>query len=151
MRKASLIAVLFLFLFLYTGFADSEVGKTKKTGDGMSGIVFFTTQNLQELKTFYLDRVGCTLWIAQGECIILKHGNFLFGFCQRDKADTCGMLTFFYKEKKEVDRMYGEFKALAQSPPKENKKYAIYHFFAQDPEGRAIEFQYFMDPIDWDF
>ncbi|MCK4766702.1 MAG: VOC family protein [Candidatus Aminicenantes bacterium] len=117
----------------------------------MSGIVFFKTQKLKELQSFYVEQVGCTLWLDQGGCIILRHGSFLFGFCQREDSETCGMLTFFYKKKEEVDRMYKKFKAIADAAPKENKKYDIYHFFARDPEGRAIEFQYFINPIEWNF
>lgn len=151
MRKKALLLIAVLVLFLITGFAGTGKTAGKNKEEGMSGIVFFTTQQLNVLKEFYINRVGCTLWLDQGGCMIFKHGNFLFGFCQRDKTDTCGMLTFFYKDRKEVDRMYKEFKDLAQGPPKENPKYKIYHFFAKDPDGRAIEFQYFLDPIDWNF
>jgi len=62
-----------------------------------------------------------------------------------------GLITFFFKSKADVDTAYEELKDIAVSPPKENKKYAIYHFYAKDPEGRSIEFQYFMHPVDWDF
>ena len=43
------------------------------------------------------------------------------------------MITFFYKTKKEVDDLY---KNLFPScpPPKENERYNIYQFFAEDPE-----------------
>jgi len=50
-----------------------------------------------------------------------------------------------------VDRQYQKFKSIAIASPKENKRYRIYHFYARDPDGRSIEFQYFMHPIDWDF
>jgi histidyl-tRNA synthetase len=43
------------------------------------------------------------------------------------------------------------FEAQAVSSPRENSKYRIYHFYARDPEGRSIEFQSFLHPIDWDF
>jgi len=53
------------------------------------------------------------------------------------------MLTFFYDDKSDVDRMYSKFSQLADEEPRDNPKYPIYHFFAKDPEGRVIEFQYF--------
>jgi predicted lactoylglutathione lyase len=130
----------------------AEVGPKKQQQEcGVSGIVFFKTQKLQELKVFYLEKVGCQLWMDQGDCLIFKFGNMLFGFCQRDKADLNAMITFFYERKSEVDRVYKTFKKIAVSPPEQNKKYPIYHFFAHDPEGRMIEFQYFTNTIDWDF
>jgi hypothetical protein len=75
----------------------------------------------------------------------------LFGFCQRDEAEPGGLLTFFYDSREGVDRMYRRFKSTAVAAPKDNPKYKIYHFYARDPEGREIEFQHFLNPIDWDF
>lgn len=109
----------------------------------MAGIVFFKTNKLKELQRFYLQEVGCELWMDQGDCIILQHDDFLFGFCEREKAETAGIITFFYKAKQEVDRFYRKFSQIADSEPKDNPKYPIYHFFARDPENRIIEFQYF--------
>ncbi|NQV16920.1 MAG: hypothetical protein HQ534_00020 [Armatimonadetes bacterium] len=51
---------------------------------------------------------------------------------------------FIIDTKIEVDRFYEKFKENAISSPSENKKYPIYHFFTSDPEGRMIEFQYFL-------
>ena len=113
----------------------------------MSGIVFFRTQKLGELKDFYLNQVGCQLWQDQTDCLIFKHGNFLFGFCERDDVDTEGIITFFYDRKEEVDQFYEKFKKIALSPPSMNEKYGIYQFFARDPEERMVEFQYFDHPV----
>ena len=57
-------------------------------------------------------------------------------------------ISSFNKTKKEVDDLY---KNLFPScpPPKENERYNIYQFFAEDPEGRTLEFQHFLHPIDW--
>lgn len=114
----------------------------------MSGIIFFRTQKLIELKDFYLNRVGCQLWQDQKDCLIFQNGNLLFGFCERDDVDKEGIITFFYDRKEKVDRMYDKFKEVALSPPSMNEKYRIYHFFANDPEGRKVEFQYFDHPVD---
>ncbi len=111
----------------------------------MSGIVFFKTQKLEELKKYYIEEVECQIWMDQGDCIIFQNGNFLFGFCQRDKIDKCGIITFYYDTKIEVDRFYEKFKETATSSPAENKKYPIHHFFTYDPEGRMLEFQYFLN------
>ncbi len=117
----------------------------------MSGIVFFKTRKLETLKEFYLQRVGAKLWMDQRDCVILRFGNMLFGFCQREKADLDTLITFFYPTKGEVDLAYREFQSTAVAPPEMNPNYPIYNFFARDPEGRMIEFQYFTCPIDWEF
>lgn len=120
-------------------------------GTDMPGIVFHSTQKLDDLKTFYND-LGATIWVDQGDCIILNFNNFLLGFCQRDQpAETCGMLTLFYRTKEEVDAVYDKVKDCATGPPKENTKYNIYQFFAKDPEGRTLEFQVFLHAINWDW
>ena len=116
-----------------------------------SGIVFFSTTKLEEVTTFYIERVGCELWLDQGGCAILRYGNLLVGFCQSQEADLDTLVTFFYEKKEDVDALYDELKPIAISAPKENTKYRIYHFYARDPDGRSIEFQSFLHPIDWDF
>ncbi len=116
-----------------------------------SGLVFFKTTMLEELKDFYIQPIGCDLWLDQGTCAILRYGNLLVGFCQSQEADLDTLITFFYEKKEDVDELYDELEASARSAPKENTKYRIYHFYAQDPEGRSIEFQSFLHPIEWDF
>ena len=109
----------------------------------MNGIVFFKTNDLDRLKKFYLEAVECSIWMDQKDCVIFCHGEFLFGFCQRDSIDKCGILTFFYSNKEKVDFFYEKFKQIADGEPRDNPKYPIYHFFTEDPDGRMIEFQYF--------
>lgn len=109
----------------------------------MSGIVFFKTENLNDIKLFYIEKIQCSLWMDQGDCVILQHGNFLIGFCERDSVDTQGMITFYYENKEAVDDMYEKFIDTADGAPRDNPKYPIYHFFCKDPEGRTLEFQYF--------
>ena len=113
----------------------------------MSGIIFFGTQKIKELKEFYINQVGCELWLDQRDCLIFRHGNFLLGFCQREQVEKQGIITFFYEKKEEVDRLYEKFKEVAVSEPAMNQKYGIYQFFAADPEGRKVEFQYFDYPV----
>jgi len=113
----------------------------------MSGILFLKTKQLQAVRDFYQSRISCEIWRDQGDCVILRHGNFLFGFCERETVDTEGMLTFFYDSKEEVDRMYALLEPISTTQPKMNARYNIYQFFATDPEGRALEFQYFADRV----
>jgi hypothetical protein len=129
---------------------DGVMGNLAQEAPGC-GIVFFNTTRLEKLKDFYIHRVGCKLWLDQGSCAILKYGNLLVGFCDGETGETDAVLTFFYKNPADVDFQYHKFKSIAVAAPKENKKYRIYHFYARDPEGRSIEFQCFLNPIDWDF
>jgi hypothetical protein len=115
---------------------------------GLAGIVFFRTTMLQEIVEFYVSEVGMHIWLEQADCVILSHGNLLLGFCDRDTPEVDGMITFFYPTREDVDAMYNLLNHIATSEPKEFEKYEIYQFFAQDPEGRAIEFQAFLRPIE---
>jgi len=112
----------------------------------MSGIVFLKTQKLGDMKDFYREQVHCRVWLEQADCVILQHGNLLFGFCKRDNIDTGTMLTFFYDTEEEVNKIYRQLKPISSSAPTHNDKYRIYHFFARDPEERPIEFQSFNRP-----
>jgi predicted lactoylglutathione lyase len=116
----------------------------------MAGILFLKTQNLENMKTFY-SNLDSEIWIDQGDCIIFKHDNFLFGFCQREQVSKEGLITFFYKSKQEVDEIYKKIQDRANSEPSENDKYKIYNFFATDPEGRELEFQTFLHEIDFNW
>lgn len=113
----------------------------------MSGINFFKTENLEDIKDFYIDKVGMNLWLDQGGCIILQHGNMLLGLCESDGKETEGVITFFYREREKVDEKYEQFKDTAREKPKVREKFDIYNFFAEDIEGRTIEFQTFLHPV----
>ena len=110
----------------------------------MAGIIFFKTKNLDSIRDFYLLTIGMDLWLDQKDCVILKHGNMLLGFCERDEIDHGGMITLFYRTKEEVDSVYEKLKSIATTEPIENQKYSIYQFFAKDPEDRVLEFQCFL-------
>ena len=114
----------------------------------MSGIVFFGTNKLTELTDFYHKKIGCDIWLEQADCRIFRHNNFLLGFCTRKKIDINGIITFFFSNRREVDRFYEKYRSIAETPPVNNEKYNIYHFFIRDPEGRKVEFQYFNSPVD---
>lgn len=112
----------------------------------MSGILFLQTTDPAPLQKFYTEIVGCEIWLEQADCILMRHGNFIFGFCKRDKVQADAMLTFFYETREEVNTMYDKVKDIAKGPPADNEKYNIYQFFATDPDGRMVEFQHFSHP-----
>lgn len=113
----------------------------------MTGIIFFKTRILRELQEFYISKLEMEVWLEQEDCTVLRHGNLLVGFCQRDNYEINGMITLFYDSKSDVDAMYERLVNIAEAPPIENKKYKIYQFFAKDPEGRVLEFQHFMHSV----
>jgi hypothetical protein len=108
------------------------------------GIVFFQSEHRAETVEFYVEAVGAEVWREQVGCTILRHGNMLFGFCDDDDdTDRCGILTFVYGSAEEVDQMYARLEDVARAEPHENSDYEIYQFFADDPDGRTVEFQTF--------
>lgn len=137
-----------LFFFIAGCIHTNEDSKTmnqqadQKSND-RGGIIFFASKDPVKVANFYIETIGCELWLDQGACKILKHGNRLFGFCESDHADQEAVITFFYPTKEKVDHMYKEMKDRALEPPKMNPKFHIYHFYARDPENRSIEFQFF--------
>jgi len=124
----------------------SEINLNPEPGR-KGGIVFIRTNMLDSIKSFYMNEAGCDLWLEQAHCVILRHGNQLIGFCQADQPDMDGLLTFFYSNREYVDEMYRKLGHLAENPPMDNPKYLIYHFYAKDPEGRRIEFQWFSHEV----
>jgi hypothetical protein len=148
--SAAVLAIGILTAAACTGGGDmTEDARPNPGGEGR-GIVFFQTADFDAVTAFYRDRVGSSVWLDQGVCLILRHGNQLFGFCRGAEAETCGTLTFFYRTAAEVDTMYEKFKDVAVSEPRENTNFKIYHFYARDPENRSVEFQAFLHPVDWD-
>ena len=113
----------------------------------MNGIIFFGTNIIEELERFYIDKIGCEIWLRQADCVVFKFGNMVFGFCQRNKSEADGILCFVLQDRAEVDDCHAILSAIADANPKLNEKYNIYHFFARDPEGRKIEFQSFEKPM----
>ncbi|MFB6151747.1 MAG: VOC family protein [Haloarculaceae archaeon] len=113
----------------------------------MSGIVFFRTADEDRVVEFYRERVGAELWLDQDGCTILRHGDFKFGFCGRDATDDCGIVTFYYGDRAAVDERYDALADRARGPPEVNEQYEIYQFFAEDPDGRPVEFQTFLHPL----
>ena len=108
----------------------------------MDGIVFFRTERYDEVVSFYRE-LGATVWLEQPDCTILQADGFRFGFCDRDSADTEGIVTFVFDDRDGVDELYEQLGDRADDEPRFNETYDIYQFFASDPEGRTVEFQTF--------
>ena len=115
----------------------------------MAGIVFFKTTKIEDVVTFYIEVLGCTLWLKQPNIDILRHDNILIGFHQQVKVDHTGLLTFFFETKPQVNEMYYKLNkmGLAYVKPKFNDSYKIYGFYAKDIEGRDLEFQTFLHEL----
>ncbi|MBD3370213.1 nitroreductase [Candidatus Fermentibacteria bacterium] len=113
-----------------------------------SGIVFLKATDLEGVRNFYQDQLGMTVWLRQADCLLLRHGNMVLGFCDRGTDSFDGLLTFVYPDRAGVDRMYQRLTDRAESAPEESEKYGIYQFFASDPEGRRLEFQAFLHPTE---
>jgi len=111
----------------------------------MAGLIFFKTGDLELVRKFYIERIGMELWLDQGQCIILRHENFLMGFCQGEKEAVDGCITFVYNSQARVDEEFERLKDIATTEPALNSKFGLYHFWGKDPEGRTLEFQYFLD------
>lgn len=109
----------------------------------MSGIIFFTTSAREDIVSFYLDRLGFEIWLEQVGCTILRHDNLLLGFCDGDDIDSAGVVTLFFEDRDTVDARYEDLSDIADEQPSYNEEYDIYQFFAEDPEGRTLEFQTF--------
>ena len=91
-------------------------------------------------------------WVLQESCTILASDNQLLGFCgPADEPEIQGTITLFYPSRSAVDERYAELQGRALGPAKENPRFRIYQFFARDPEGRLLEFQYFDHEVPFDF
>lgn len=109
----------------------------------MSGIVFFRTTDLETVVEFYVERVGATVWLEQPDCTILRYDNLLVGFCEREDTDRDAIVTVVVEDRGAVEDLHERLADRARGPPRENERYEIYQFFAEDPDGRTLEVQTF--------
>ena len=115
----------------------------------MAGIVFLRTAEFNRIVEFYTGQLEMDVWLEQPSITILRHENLLIGFQDRpgERPDTDALLTFFYPYRGQVDRMYELLADRATTEPRENVRYRIYSFYAEDPEKRRIEFQCFLHEL----
>lgn len=115
-------------------------------------IIFFPTNDLRTTTHFYKDLLKFEIFLDQGDCVIFKTCvNGYIGFCNRPIKIIEGnfILTFIVEN---VDLVYKNFLSIGDynvDPPSTNDKYRIYHFFITDPNGYLIEFQEFLDDVNW--
>jgi hypothetical protein len=114
----------------------------------MTGIVFFGTTDRDRVVAFYRERLDFSIWLEQPDCTILRYDTLLVGFCERDRAETDGVVTVVYDTEAAVDERYAALEDVAEDPPSVNEPYEIYNFFGTDPDGRAFEVQTFRHDID---
>ena len=111
----------------------------------MTGIVFFRTAKRESVVEFYETQLGFEEWLQQdGGCTILQRENLLIGFCDADQSETEGIVTVAVDDTAAVDALYDDVETHARHPPEQNDAFDIYQFFAEDPDGRAIEVQTFL-------
>ncbi|KAL9187968.1 hypothetical protein ACHAXT_006346 [Thalassiosira profunda] len=132
--------------------ADATTQSDETVGQMLGGLVFLKTADRASMVDFYTDRLGMSVWLEQPHITILKHGNMVLGFHQiqpdtEDAPDLQGMITLVYPSKEQVDEMHNTLEDIADGAPRHNERYRIYQFFAQDPEGRNLEFQAFLHPL----
>lgn len=114
----------------------------------MAGIVFFATESLPAVLEWYRDVLDFETWLEQPDCTILRRGNLLLGFCERDRADTDGIVTVLVDSRAAVEEFHERLGDRAEGPPSENERYRIFHCFGTDPDGRAVEIQTFLHEIE---
>ena len=120
------------------------MSKNEKLVFSICGIIFFQTKKIDELTEFYMNKVGCKLWLDQGGCKIFQFENMLFGFCQRENVDDQGMITFYYPSHEEVNQMYRQLKDIANAPQLRSKKELIRKFM----ENMRNDFTFFFVNIE---
>lgn len=111
-------------------------------------IHFYRVKDLEKVKLFYEEIMDFSLYKDQKKCLIydVKFGKI--GFCEHfpehENTQTC--ITFVDKNKAEVEQKYLLLKSkkIVVEKPKENEKFKIYHFFAEDFNGLKLEFQTFL-------
>jgi catechol 2,3-dioxygenase-like lactoylglutathione lyase family enzyme len=111
-------------------------------------ITFLGTNDLKKTSKFYQDILGLRLYKDQKICLIFSVNNSSkIGFCEhmpvvyRDKSPIITLVT------EEVDEVYAKLSKNGleiSERPKLNKKFDIYHFFFNDPNGYTIEIQKFL-------
>jgi predicted enzyme related to lactoylglutathione lyase len=115
-------------------------------------IIFLSTNDLKATTHFYSNLIKLDLFLDQGDCVIFKTSdNGYIGFCERPVNIVKGkiIITFIVEN---VDHIYEDYLSISDikvSPPTINHKYRIYHFFITDPNGYLIEFQKFLDEVNW--
>ncbi|MFW9819155.1 MAG: VOC family protein [Candidatus Thorarchaeota archaeon] len=112
-------------------------------------ITFLGTNDLILTFKFYKNMLGLTLYKDQDVCLIFNiNSKSKIGFCEHMQiihAKKSPIITLITDD---VDEIYNRLIKLGVNipeKPKINKKFSIYHFFFEDPNGYTIEIQKFLN------
>jgi catechol 2,3-dioxygenase-like lactoylglutathione lyase family enzyme len=118
-----------------------------------SFIVFIKAPSLRRALDFYQDSLGLKVVLEQAHCVVLRAASgACIGFCEDINVDPCGnrvVLTLVVDTPEEVAAWHAHCTAqgiATDGEPRDNDKYLIHHFFAEDPFGHLVEIQSFYDP-----
>ncbi len=113
-------------------------------------ITFLYTRSLERTGDFYEGVLSLPLAVDQGSCRIYRVTDDAYlGFCERDDAPETPRGILYTLVTEDVDAWYAYLVTKGvpvDNEPAVNDAYGIYHFFARDPNGYAIEIQRFLDP-----
>ncbi len=116
-------------------------------------IVFIRSRAFERATKFYEEILDLPLVLDQGACRIYRvAGDAFLGVCraQPEQAPATGgvIMTFVTAAVSEWYRRLLDAGVEIDGAPRDNPNYGIYHFYARDPDGHALEFQCFHSP-DW--
>ncbi len=115
-----------------------------------AAVTFLRVADMARSHAFYGDVLGLDLVLDQGGCRIYRiAGDAFVGICEREDPGSEGMLLTFVTD--DVGGWHDRIVAAGgevDGPPRDNADYRIHHFFAEDPDGNALEIQRFWDE-DW--
>ena len=126
-----------------------------RTGEPLPSIdqhvTFVYSDKFEETARFYGETLGLALVLDQGACHIYRVAAEAFlGVCSASDtrpAEPGGViLTFVTQELSDWHRRLINAGIPVDGEPRENPLYKIEHFFADDPDGRSVEFQRFLSP-----
>lgn len=115
-------------------------------------VTFLPTRSLDAATHFYRNILGLPLVRDQGVCRIFKSSpNGYLGFCTHLQAPPIPEGLILTLVCNDVDTWHAKLVAAGVTitrPPAHNPKYAIYHFFFEDPDGYTLEIQRFDTPLE---
>ena len=113
-------------------------------------ITFIYVADLERSHQFYGGVLGLEQVLDQGGCLIYRvTATSFLGACdlRPEQVGVRGALVTFVTD--DVDGWHERLVAAGATilnPPQHNERFAIYNFFAEDPDGNRFEVQRFDDP-----
>jgi len=113
-------------------------------------ITFLYTKDLQATTKFYVEVMGLSLVLDQGDCQVFRVSpESYLGFCQRVTAPDNPQGVIFTFVTPDVDGWASRLRdcgVVFEKEPALNPEYQIYNCFFRDPNGYLLEIQRFLDP-----